>query len=123
MADTIASSATDSAFGLGDLVNATKNVALNLGAQVQATNTLATALSAFSSGTFTCTSSASTVVTDSSVKGTSKIVLQPTNAAAGTLQGSAKCLYVSAIGTGSFTVTTASSTPTGSETFSYIRVG
>ena len=109
--------------GLGDLVNATKNVALNLGAQVQATNALTTALNAVSTGVFTCSTASSLSITDASVKGSSKIALQPTNAAAGTLQGSAKCLYVSAVGTGSFTVATASSTPAGTETFAYFRIG
>ena len=109
--------------GMVDLVNATKGQALNTGELVKAFNALSSALSKLSVGTFTCSSSASTSVADSSVTGSSVIILQPTNAAAGTLQGSAKCLYVSAVGSGSFTVTTASSTPTGSETFAYFRNG
>ena len=60
-------------------------------------------------GTFTLAAAASTVVTQPGVKATSVVVLTPTNAAAATLMGSAKALYVSAIVPGaSFTVSTAS---------------
>lgn len=70
-------------------------------------------------GSFTCGAAASTVVTDANAKTTSKVLLTPTNAAAGTLQGSAKCLYVTKAN-GSFTVTTASGVAAaGTETFDY----
>ena len=75
-------------------------------------------------GTFTCSAAASTVVTDASVKATSVIVITPTNAAAGTLQGAATCLYLSArTADTSFTVTTASGgAAAGTETFQYLIV-
>lgn len=75
-------------------------------------------------GSFTLAASASTTVADVNVTGTSRISFTPTNAAAGTLEGSAKCLYVSARSVGvSFTVTTASgAAAAGTETFDYFIV-
>lgn len=72
-------------------------------------------------GTFTLAAAPSTVVAQPAVKATSVIMLTPTNAAAGTLMGSAKALYVSAIAPGiGFTVATANATnATGGETMSY----
>lgn len=72
-------------------------------------------------GTFTLAAAATTTVTQPAVRSTSVIQLTATNAAAGTLQGSAKALYVSAIVPGtSFTVATASgASAAGTETFSY----
>ena len=73
-----------------------------------------------SRGTFTMAAAASKSVTDTACKGTSVVTLTPTNAAAGTLLGSAKCLYVTAAN-GSFTVTTASgASAAGTETFAYM---
>lgn len=75
-------------------------------------------------GTFTCAASATTTVTDVNVKTNSVILLMPTNAAAGTLQGSAKSLYISTrtLNT-SFVVSTASAAAAaGTETFSYIII-
>ncbi len=70
-------------------------------------------------GTFTMAAAASKVVTDASVTTASFIALMPTNAAAGTLQGSNESLYVTPAA-GSFTVTTAAGTAAaGTETFSY----
>ena len=72
-----------------------------------------------STGTFTMAAAATKTITDASVTTASFIVLTPTNAAAGTLQGSAKCLYVTP-GTGSFVVSTASAAAAaGTETFSF----
>lgn len=72
-----------------------------------------------STGTFTMSAAASKSVTDDSVTTTSFITLTPTNAAAGTLQGSTKALYVTPAA-GSFTVRTASGVAAaGTETFSY----
>ena len=73
-----------------------------------------------STGTFTMSATASKVVTDANVKTTSYISSPtPTNAAAATLMGSAKSLYVTAA-TGSFTVSTANGgNAVGTETFSY----
>lgn len=77
-----------------------------------------------STGSFTLGASATTAVADTSITATSLIFLMPTNAAAGTLMGSAKSLYVSARtpGTG-FTVATASAAAAaGTETFSYVSI-
>ncbi len=73
-------------------------------------------------GTFTCAASGTTTVTNASVATNSIILLMPTNAAAGTLQGSAKSLYVSARTAGtSFAVTTASgAAAAGTETWAYL---
>ena len=71
-------------------------------------------------GTFTCASSATTTVTDANVKAGSAVVLVPTNAAAGTLQGSSKALYIVAAN-GSFAAKTASAAAAaGTETFLYL---
>ena len=72
-------------------------------------------------GTFTLAASATTVVTQPAIKSTSIVLLSPTNAAAGTLMGGAKSLYISALTPGtSFTVATASAaSAAGTETFQY----
>ena len=65
---------------------------------------------------------ATTPVTQPAITASSKVLLEPTNAAAATLMGSVKSLYVSALtaGTG-FTVATASGgNAAGTETFNYI---
>ncbi len=73
-------------------------------------------------GTFTMSATASKTVTDASVKAASYIILIDTNAAAATLQGSAKRLYPTAAN-GSFTVATANATSAvGTETFLYLAV-
>lgn len=73
-----------------------------------------------STGTFTMAAAASKVITDANVTTSSKIVLSPTNAAAGTLQGSSECLYYT-VAAGSFTVATAAGTAAaGTETFDYL---
>lgn len=73
-------------------------------------------------GTFTCGAAASTVVADANVTAACTVLLTPLNAAAGTLLGSAKCLYISARTAGtSFTATTASgASAAGSESFQYL---
>ena len=72
-------------------------------------------------GTFTLAAAATAVVTQPAVTANSVITFTPTNASAGTLQGSAKALYVSAKTAGaSFTVATASgAAAAGTETFIY----
>lgn len=81
--------------------------------------TLWTNLFPRSTGTFTMAAAATKTVTDATVLSSSIIVLMPTNAAAGTLQGSAKCLYVTPA-SGSFMVATASAAAAvGTETFAY----
>ena len=96
--------------------------------QVQGVNqNLAALVSAFKNafvgnvrGTFTMAAAASKIVTAANVTANSLIVLTPLNAAAGTLQGSAKCLYVTAA-SGSFTVATASgAAAAGTEQFGWI---
>ena len=79
-------------------------------------------------GSFTLAASATTVVTQPAIKANSIVTLTPTNAAAGTLMGSAKSLYHSANTAGaSFTVATASAAAAaGTETVqlrSYPAVG
>ena len=80
-------------------------------------------LNAFS-GSFTMSAAATKTVADANVKANSLIVLIDSNAAAATLQGSAKRLYPSALAAGvSFTVATASgANAAGTETFSYLIV-
>lgn len=73
-------------------------------------------------GSFTLAAAATTTVTQPAITASSKVLLEPTNAAAATLMGSVKSLYVSALtaGTG-FTVATASGgNAAGTETFNYI---
>lgn len=72
-------------------------------------------------GTFTLSASASTTISNTSVVANSIPVWIPTNAAAGTLEGSSKKLYLSARSAGtSFTVTTASGVAAaGTEQFAY----
>ncbi len=75
-------------------------------------------------GSFTLGAAATTTVNNGHVTASSIIIPFPTNAAAGTLMGSAKSLYISARVVGvSFTVATASAgAAAGTETFSYIIV-
>jgi hypothetical protein len=72
-------------------------------------------------GSFTCGAAATTTVTETAVKSGSVIVWIPTNAAAGTLEGAATKLYLSARTAGaSFAVTTANgAAAAGTETFVY----
>lgn len=75
-------------------------------------------------GTFTLGAAATTTVLQPATQSLSVIYLMPTNAAAGTLMGSNKALYVSVRNPGvSFTVATASgAAAAGTETFSYSLV-
>lgn len=71
-------------------------------------------------GSFTMAAAASKTVTDANCTSASYVVLIPTNAAAGTLQGSAKSLYVT-VANGTFTVATASAaSAAGTEAFQYL---
>lgn len=74
------------------------------------------------SGTFTAAAAATTVVTQAAITASSKVFLQATNAAAGTLMGGTRSLYISALTPGvSFTVATASGVAAaGTETFNYV---
>lgn len=75
-----------------------------------------------SGGTFTCGAAATTTVNDVRVTATSRILLQPTNAAAANLMNGATSLYTSAkTGATSFAVTTANAAAAaGTETFDYV---
>ena len=75
-------------------------------------------------GSFTMAAAATKTVTDANVTAASKVIAVPTNAAAGTLQGGAKHLYLSAIVAGtSFTFATASGVAAGgTETFDYVII-
>lgn len=72
-------------------------------------------------GSFTLAAAATTVVNNANVTALCKIILVPTNAAAATLMGSNKALYISTRTAGtSFTVATASAAAAaGTETFDY----
>ncbi len=72
-------------------------------------------------GSITLSASATTVVPQTAVQADSFIFLMPTNAAAATLMGSARSLYLSAQTTGSsFALTTANgSAAGGTETLNY----
>jgi hypothetical protein len=76
-------------------------------------------------GSFRCAIAATTTVNDTGVPVHSRIHLTPTNAAAATLWGSAKALYISAKSArASFTVATANvSNAAGTETFDYLIEG
>jgi hypothetical protein len=73
-------------------------------------------------GTFTLAAAATTAVQNTNIQAGSVIQLTPMNAAAATLQGSAKALYISAINSGTgFTVATGNATnAAGTEQFSYV---
>lgn len=107
----------DPGASLGDIVTALQNGNRNSSLLIQTITQLFPRVT----GSFTLSAAATTVVTQTAVKANSMIVLTPTNASAGTLQGSNKCLYVSAKTVGaSFTVATASAAAAaGTETFDY----
>lgn len=101
--------------GLTDVVTALQGITRQLSSLVLAWQGRIT------QGSFTMGAAVSTVVPQPAVKANSNIDFTPRNASAGTLQGSAKALYVSAISPGiSFTVSTASGVAAaGTENFSY----
>lgn len=106
----------DGFFGLGDVTTKLQMIAQSLGQLVQ----LVTSQFPRSMGSFTMAAAASKSVTDTKCTSSSYVVLIPTNAAAGTLLGSTKCLYLT-YASGSFTVTTASGVAAaGTETFQYL---
>lgn len=73
-------------------------------------------------GSFTLAAAATTTVAQAAVKANGVVLPIPTNAAAATLMGSAKSLYLSSISPGvSFTFATGNaSAAVGTETFSYV---
>ena len=118
MADPVQASSEQIGGVLNSIATNTSNSVQQLGLLIQTLNTILPFSGAYVS--FTCAAAATTTVTNSNVKANSLILLMPTNAAAGTLQGSAKCLYVSArTASTSFAVTTANAAAAaGTETFS-----
>lgn len=103
---------------LQDLVTSIKSGVVYLGKLVQ----IWTAVLPKATGSFTMTAAATLSVPEPRVQANSIVQLIPTNAAAGTLQGSAKFLYVSAVSAGvGFTVATANATnAAGTEIFTYV---
>lgn len=75
-------------------------------------------------GSFTCGGTATTTVTQPGIAANSFVGWIPTNATAGTLEGSAKKLYLATLTPGaSFAVVTANAgTTAGTETFSYVVI-
>jgi hypothetical protein len=102
--------------GLQDLVSTQKSGVGYLGRILKVLENLFPRVT----GTFTMPAAATLAVTNAQINANAKVMLQATNASAGTLQGSAKSLYVSAVAAGSFTVATANATnAAGTESFSY----
>lgn len=103
-----------------DIVSNIKNLVQNL----SIINSTISSVFPRITGSFTLAAAATTTVAQAGIKANGLVVLIPADASAGTLMGSAKALYVSAVvaGTG-FTVATASGgNAVGTETFSYAVV-
>lgn len=101
--------------GVTDVVTQLQGIVRQLTALVQVISGRVT------SGTFTMTATATLVITNPAVRAQSSIYLQANNAAAATLMGSNKSLYISTkVAGASFTVATASGVAAaGTELFSY----
>jgi hypothetical protein len=106
--------------GMQDLVSVQGNGVRYLGQLVQLLQQLLPRIT----GSFTMPAAATKAVAETRVQANSIISLTPTDASAGTLQGSAKCLYISSVTAGvGFTVATASGgNAAGTETFSYFAL-
>lgn len=119
MADNDAQTGIETALNLGN-----QNLSANFAALIAALGTIFPQVTNIGFGTFTLAASASNVILEPLVQANSWIGLMPANAAAGTLMGSAKSLYVSArTANTSFTLTTASGVAgAGTESFAYIIV-
>lgn len=103
--------------GLQDLVSTQKSGVEYLGQIVVLLKRLFPRIT----GTFTMPAAATLTVTNALINANAVVWLQATNAAAGTLQGSAKALYVSSVASGSFVVATASGgNAVGTEQFLYV---
>ena len=104
--------------GLQDLVSKQQQGVVYLGKLVQIFSNLFPRVS----GSFTMAAAATKAVADTRVQANSIVFLTPTNAAAGTLMGSNKALYISSVTAGvGFTVATAAGTnAAGTEIFSYV---
>lgn len=101
--------------GVTDAVSQLQNIARQLGIWILAFKGRNTY------GTFTFAAAATTTVLQPAAQALSNITWTPTNAAAGTLEGSAKHLFLSSISPGiSFTVATSNAAAgAGNETFQY----
>ena len=107
-------SGQQSGAGVSDVVTQLQGIVRQLSALVAAINGRVTY------GTFTLAAAATTTIVQPAVKANSSINLTPTNAAAATLQGSAKALYYTIVAGTSFTLHTASgANAAGTETFQY----
>lgn len=103
--------------GWQDLTSAVKSIVNYLGRIV----VILTNLFPRAIGTFTMAAAATKTVADARINANATVILQATNASAGTLQGSAKALYVSSVASGSFIVATANATnAAGTEVLAYI---
>lgn len=101
---------------LGDVTSQLQNIARQFGLWIAAFKGRITF------GSFTMPAAATATISQPAAQANSNISLTATNAAAGTLQGSAKHLYISSISPGvSFTVATASGgNAAGTETLNYL---
>jgi hypothetical protein len=110
--------------GLSDLATNGKLLNQNISLLIQTLKTVFPQVSSIAGGSFTCAASATTTVTETATAANSYIILIPTNAAAGTLMGSTKSLYISArTADTSFAVSTASAaSAAGTETFIYLLI-
>jgi hypothetical protein len=104
-----------------DMLAQANGINANLAQLVSVMNTRF-ALGAYT-GSFTLGAVVTTTITLAAATTTSKIFITPTNAAAATLQGSAKCLYVSSKTNGTFAVSTANGVAAaGGELFDFVLV-
>jgi hypothetical protein len=119
MSDT-SSTSTPAGGGMQDLVTTQGNGVRYLGQLVQFIKQLLPRIS----GTFTMTATATLAVAQPLIQANSIVTLQAKNASAGTLQGSAKSLYISSVTAGvGFTVATANATnAAGTEQFLYTAI-
>lgn len=110
---------------LSDLATNGKLLNQNISLLIQTLKTVFPQVSSIAGGSFTCGAAATTTVTETATAANSYIILIPTNAAAGTLMGSTKSLYISArTANTSFAVSTASGVAAaGTEQFLYLCIG
>jgi hypothetical protein len=111
-----------------DLVTALQGIIRQLTAGNSNTQLLVAAIQAafpqIVKGTFTCAAAASTSVPLTVISSGSRVLLQPANAAAATLIGSVKSLYITVTAGVGFTVSTANGgNAAGTELFGYLVVG
>lgn len=110
--------------GLADLATNGKLLNQNLSLLIQTLKAVFPQVNSIAGGSFTCGAAVTTTVAETATAANSYIILIPTNAAAGTLMGSTKSLYISArTANTSFAVATASGVAAaGTETFIYLLI-